>query len=124
MNKKRPKHLALHTIKLPLPGLISILHRVSGLVLFFSLPLILWLFQSSLHSIETYTQLKIIFYYPLSKIILLGLAWFFFHHFCAGIRYLGLDFHMGTNLKQARSSSRWVLVAGILLTILAGSWLC
>ena len=123
MIKKRPKHLALHKIKLPLPGLISILHRVSGLLLFVSLPLILWMFQASLRSIETYTQLINILQYPLSKLFLLGLIWAFFHHFCAGIRYLAIDLHIVSSLAKARSSSWWVLGVSLLFTVVIGAWL-
>jgi succinate dehydrogenase / fumarate reductase cytochrome b subunit len=124
MNKKRPKHLALHKIKLPLPGFVSILHRLSGILLFLTLPLLLWLFQLSLRSIETYTQLTTIFQYPLSKIVMLGLLWAFLHHFCAGIRYLALDLHLGSSLAQARFSSKLVLGVSLLLTVLIGAWLC
>jgi succinate dehydrogenase / fumarate reductase cytochrome b subunit len=124
MNKKRPKHLALHKIKLPLPGFVSILHRLSGILLFLTLPLLLWLFQLSLRSIETYTQLTTIFQYPLSKIVMLGLLWAFLHHFCAGIRYLALDLHIGASLAQARFSSKLVMAVSLLLTVLIGAWLC
>ena len=124
MNRDRPKHLELHKIKLPLPGFVSILHRISGLLLFFALPLILWILQASLRSIESYTQLVEIFQHPLSKLIILGVMWSFFHHFCAGIRYLALDFDIGTSLLQARASSRWVLVTSLLFTLIAGVWLC
>lgn len=124
MNKSRPKHLALHKIKLPLPALISILHRISGLLLFVSLPFILWMFQASLRSITSYTQLIGILQHPLSKLLLLGLLWAFFHHFCAGIRYLALDLHIGASLAQARTSSKWVLGVSLLLTVIAGVWLC
>ena len=75
MNKKRPKHLALHLIKLPLPGIVSILHRISGLLLFLALPLLLLVFQYSLRSIETYTELVTILALPLFKLLLLGLLW-------------------------------------------------
>jgi len=68
MNKQRPKHLALHKIKLPLPGFVSILHRLSGLLLFISLPLLLWLLQASLNSIESYTYLVDLFHNPLLKL--------------------------------------------------------
>lgn len=124
MNKKRPKHLALHKIKLPLPGFVSILHRVSGILLFLSLPLLLWLFQLSLRSIETYTQLATLFQHPISKIVVLGLLWAFLHHFFAGIRYLALDLHIGTSLAQARASSKWVMGVSLFLTVLIGAWLC
>lgn len=124
MIKKRPKHLALHKIKLPLSGFVSILHRVSGIFLFLSLPLLLWMLYASLRSVETYTRLVEILLHPLSKLALLGLIWAYLHHFCAGIRYLALDLHLGSSLAQARASSRWVLGVSLLLTVLTGVWLC
>lgn len=124
MNKKRPKHLALHKIQLPLPGFVSILHRVSGMFLFLFLPLLLWIFYASLRSIETYTRLVEILHHPLSKLVLLGLIWAYLHHFCAGIRYLGLDLQLGSSLAKARASSKWVLGVSLLLTVLIGVWLC
>jgi succinate dehydrogenase cytochrome b subunit len=120
MNKKRPKHLALHQIKLPLPGIVSILHRVSGLLLFIALPLLLMMLQYSLASIETYTQLMDAMANPLIKLMLLGLVWAFMHHFCAGLRYLAIDFHLVRDLSHARSSSKVVMVVSLILTILAG----
>jgi len=124
MNKKRPKHLALHKIELPLPGFVSILHRVSGVFLFLALPLFLWMLQASMRSIETYTQLVEILQHPLSKLVLLGLLWSFMHHFFAGIRYLALDLHLLSSLARARASSKWVMGACLLLTVLIGvRWL-
>ncbi len=121
MDKKHPKHLALHLIQLPLPGFVSILHRVSGLLLFFALPLLLLMLQYSLNSIETYTQLMTTLAHPLAKLALLGLLWAFMHHFCAGLRYLAIDLHYVSDLAQARDSSKAVLVASLLLTILIGA---
>ena len=121
MNKKRPKHLALHQIKLPLPGIVSILHRVSGLLLFIALPLLLLMLQYSLASIETYTRLMGVLANPLLKLLLLGLLWAFLHHFCAGLRYLAVDMHLVRDLAQARNSSKVVMVVSLLLTILAGA---
>jgi len=120
MNKKRPRHLALHLIKLPLPGFVSILHRVSGLLLFFALPLLLLMLQCSLSSIETYTELMTVLAHPLAKLLLLGLLWAFLHHFCAGLRYLAVDLHWVRNLAQARSSSWVVMVVSLALTVLLG----
>ncbi|MFA6922191.1 MAG: succinate dehydrogenase, cytochrome b556 subunit [Gallionella sp.] len=120
MLKKRPKHLALHLIKLPLPGLVSILHRISGLALFASLPLLLLTLQYSLRSVETYALLMDIFEYPLVKLLLLGLLWAFSHHFCAGLRFLAIDLHLVGTLKQARDSSKIVLLVSLLSTILIG----
>ncbi len=120
MNKQRPKHLALHLIKLPLPGIVSILHRASGLILFCALPLLLLMLQYSLKSIETYTQLAEILGNPYIKIMLIGLLWAFLHHFCAGLRYLAVDLHLVRNLAQARGSSKVVIVASLALTIFLG----
>ena len=120
MNKKRPKHLALHLIKLPLPGIVSILHRVSGLLLFLALPLLLLMLQYSLRSTETYTQLTGVLSYPLIKLMLIGLMWAFLHHFCAGLRYMAVDLHLVRDLAQARSSSKVVMVVSLALTVYLG----
>lgn len=120
MNKERPRHLALHQIKLPLPGVVSILHRISGLMLFFALPLLLWGLQASLRSIETYTILAEVLQLPFIKLMLIGLLWAFLHHFCAGIRFLLIDLHYLTSLEQARDSSKLVLGASLLLTVMLG----
>jgi len=120
MNKKRPKHLALHLIKLPLPGIVSILHRVSGLLLFLALPLLLLMLQYSLRSTETYTQLTGVLSYPLIKLMLIGLLWSFLHHFCAGLRYMAVDLHLVRDLAQARNSSKLVMVVSLALTVYLG----
>jgi len=121
MDKQRPKHLALHLIKLPLPGFVSILHRTSGLLLFLALPLLLLMLQYSLRSIETYTRLMAVLAHPLAKLALLGLLWAFLHHFCAGLRFLAIDLHRVRDLAQARNSSKIVLAASLLLTALFGA---
>lgn len=117
MNQKRPKFLALYQIRLPLPGVVSILHRVSGALLFLALPFMLWLLQCSLRSPETYASLAEALQRPVSKIALLLLLWAFLHHFCAGIRYLLIDVEQGVALVQARASSKWVLAVSLLSTI-------
>jgi succinate dehydrogenase / fumarate reductase, cytochrome b subunit len=121
MNKKRPKHLALHLIRLPLPGIVSILHRVSGALLFFTLPLLLWMLQSSLLSIETYTELAGSLQHPAFKIFLLVGLWAFMHHFCAGLRYLAVDMHWISDLAQARNSSKVVMAVSLAMTVLVGA---
>ncbi|MEJ1958173.1 MAG: succinate dehydrogenase, cytochrome b556 subunit [Nitrosomonadales bacterium] len=121
MNKSRPKHLALYHIRFPIQAIVSILHRISGVLLFLSLPILLWLLQYSLRTIETYTTLASLLQYPLSKLCIVILLWAFLHHFCAGIRYLLIDIHYGVQLAQARASSKWVLAVSITLTVLIGA---
>ena len=121
--KTRPKHLNLFQIKLPLPGVVSILHRISGAALFAMLPFLLYLLQGSLQSPETYVLFRDLISGVFVKLILLGLLWAFLHHFCAGIRYLVLDIHLGTALPSARASSYAVLAVSLVLTVILGVWL-
>lgn len=121
IKKRRPKNLDLPTIRLPLPGILSILHRVSGAAMFLLLPFLLWLFQNSLASPETFAGVKAVVGHPLAKIVLLGLIWFYMHHFCAGIRYLLLDLHKGVELEAARLSSKIVFAVSIALTLIIGA---
>ena len=123
MDKKRPKHLDLSQIKLPLPALVSILHRISGVLLFLTFPLLLLMLQYSLRSIETYTQLFGLLHHPLIKLVLLGLLWASLHHICSGVRYLAIDMDWGVRLARARASSKWVVIASLSLTVLTGVWL-
>jgi succinate dehydrogenase / fumarate reductase cytochrome b subunit len=120
VRKPRPKHLAVNQIRLPLPGIISILHRVSGAGLFLLLPFLLFLLDRSLGSPETFETFSAVVGHPLAKLLLLGLLWAYMHHFCAGIRFLLLDMHKGTDLQAARNSSRIVLVVSIVLTVIIG----
>jgi len=123
MTKSRPTYLDPLRIRLPIPGLISILHRISGLGLFLFLPLLLWLFQSSLTSPDSYVRYRAAFANPLVKLILIGLLWAFVHHLLAGLRFLALDLHSGTDLPTARATSWVVLVTAIILTAVLGVWL-
>lgn len=120
VRKQRPKFLALNEIRLPLPGFVSILHRVSGAGLFLCLPILLGLFGMSLGSPESFASYKEVVGNPLVKLLLLGLLWAYLHHFCAGIRFLLLDMHQGLELAAARSSARLVLVVSLTLTVLIG----
>jgi succinate dehydrogenase / fumarate reductase cytochrome b subunit len=118
--KARPKHLNLFQIRLPVPGVVSILHRVSGAGLFLMLPFLLWLLQQSLQSPDTYVRFGAAMDFWLVKLLLTGLLWAFVHHFCAGIRYLVLDMHVGTDLAAARGSSWAVFAVSLPLTVILG----
>jgi succinate dehydrogenase / fumarate reductase cytochrome b subunit len=120
MPTNRPKHLNLMQIRLPLPAFVSILHRVSGAVLFLMLPLLLCLLGSSLESPQSFMALKKWVGNPLAKIVLLGLLWAYLHHLCAGIRHLALDMHWGMEYDFARLTSYIVLGVSLLLTAAIG----
>ncbi len=122
LQNKRPKHLDLLKIKLPLPGIVSILHRISGVLLFFpGIPLLLYGLQSLLESEQSYTAMQDTLLSPIIKITLLLFSWFFLHHLCAGVRHLLLDLHYGATLEKTRFSSKLVLITGILLTAFMGT---
>ncbi len=116
--KPRPKYLNLTRIKQPISALLSILHRASGAVLFLCIPLALAALQASLGSADGFARLAQVAAHPLAKLMLLGIAWAYLHHFCAGIRYLLLDVHKGIDLKSARASSYAVFGVSLSLTLL------
>ena len=121
---KRPKHLNLFKISQPLPAIVSILHRISGVLLFFpGIPIMLCGLQMMLDSPESFEALQTTFQNSALKLILVFFVWLCLHHFCAGIRYLALDLHYGIALNQARTTSKWVLAISIVLTLLVGALL-
>ena len=123
MQKKRPKHLDIGQIRLPVPGIVSILHRISGVALFFSLPLFIYLLSGSLCSGADFDTYRAVVSHPLMKLVLIGLLWAFLHHLCAGIRFLLLDVHKGLELETARATAKATLVVSIALTLLIGGML-
>jgi succinate dehydrogenase / fumarate reductase, cytochrome b subunit len=119
--KQRPKHLDLLKIRLPLPGFVSILHRISGAGLFVFTWLLLYLLQESLRSPESFQHVQELMSCWLAKVFLTGMLWAFLHHFFAGIRFLLLDIHIGGDLQAARASSWAVLAASLALTVFLGA---
>jgi succinate dehydrogenase / fumarate reductase cytochrome b subunit len=118
--KKRPLWYNLSPLNLPLPGLVSIFHRVSGILLFLGLVWFLFLLDMSLGSETGFARFHAYVSHPLVKLSLLGFLWAYLHHFCAGIRYLFLDIDKGVGLSAARASSYAVLVVSLALTALLG----
>jgi succinate dehydrogenase / fumarate reductase cytochrome b subunit len=116
----RPKNLKLSTIRLPLPALISILHRASGVILFLVIPVFIWALQTSLLSDTGYQSLQNLMQCWLVKLMLLGIAWAFIHHFLAGLRHLAHDAHWWEGLMQARVTSKLVLALSLVLTMVIG----
>ena len=123
MTKPRPKHLNLFQIRLPLPGIVSIMHRIFGAVLFLTIPLGLYIMQLSLESPQSFDALKSVLAHPLAKLFVMGLVWAYLHHFCAGLRYLALDLDYGTDLAPARASAKAVVAVSLGLTLVIGVWL-
>ena len=108
----------LPNYRLPLAGFISILHRISGFLLFLALPFIIYLLDESLMSEDTFAYLSTFLAPWYAKLILLVLAWGYLHHFCAGIRHLVMDVHIGLDKDSARQSAVIVFAVSLPLTLL------
>ncbi|WP_060802786.1 succinate dehydrogenase, cytochrome b556 subunit, partial [Ralstonia pickettii] len=81
--------------RLPWAGKVSILHRASGALMFLLLPFVLYLFEQSLTSEISFAKFTALLSNGFAKVVVLALIWAYLHHFCAGIRYLILDLHIG-----------------------------
>jgi succinate dehydrogenase / fumarate reductase cytochrome b subunit len=118
--KTRPVYLNLPAIRMPVPAIASILHRISGALLFFvGVPAVLWGIEASLASAEAYASLRAILAHPLAKVVALALVWAYLHHLFAGFRHLLQDVQVGLELKPARQSATAAIVAAMLLTLVA-----
>ncbi|WP_304334311.1 succinate dehydrogenase, cytochrome b556 subunit [Conchiformibius steedae] len=125
LRTKRPVFLDLQilTKSLPIPGIVSILHRVTGVALFVLLPVLLALLGGSLSSGDTFETYKAWADNFLFKLILWGVLWALMHHLLAGVRFLLLDAHIGTDLQTARKTARIVLIAGAVSAFILGIFL-
>jgi succinate dehydrogenase / fumarate reductase cytochrome b subunit len=124
IRKPRPKYLSLGAllfeIRLPLPGWVSILHRISGLMLFFAVLWLLFMLDRSLASEQGFEAMRHYLGLVPVKLSLLVLIWAYCHHFCAGIRFLFLDLDRGVDKATARLTSIVALVASFALTAWLG----
>ena len=124
--KSRPEYRNIHITqlkdyRLPLPGWVSILHRVSGaLLVLFGLPMLLYLFQLSVSTEISFERLNGLLGSGFVRLVLFVMLWALVHHICAGIRYLLLDVHVGTDKQAARASSMAVLGVSLVSTALIG----
>lgn len=124
IKKNRPKYLNLFKIHLPITGIASINHRLSGLILFLSIPISLYLFQLSLTSSVGFEEALSWLSSPWVKVASVLLLWSFVHHLLAGFRFLLIDQNLGISLSAARASAWFVVFAAVIVTlIISGVWL-
>jgi len=132
-HKPRPVYTNIHVsqiiaYRLPIAGVVSILHRVSGALMFLLLPLVVWLLDVSLTSEVSYERFSNAFIAGvgvvpafLLKLVVLALIWAFLHHLVAGVRHLWMDITHSVSLQQGHVSALATLGASLLLTILLGA---
>jgi succinate dehydrogenase / fumarate reductase cytochrome b subunit len=124
VQKRRPQFRNIHVsqivqYRLPIAGIMSILHRVSGAAMFLLLPVLVWLFDLSLTSELSYAQLTEVTDSVIVKLILCGLAWAFIHHFMGGIRHLVNDMHIGITKEASPKMATGFMAASLVVTALA-----
>ena len=129
----RPVYRNIHisqivAYRLPPAGVVSILHRISGALLFLLLPFVIWLFDTSVTSEVSYDTFVSAFVAGLGplpgwfiKLVVLALLWAYLHHFIAGVRHLWMDATHSVSREQGRSSAIVTLVLGVLLTVALGA---
>ena len=115
VKKRRPLWFNLSPLNLPVPGLSSIFHRVSGALLFLMLIWFLYLLDLSLASETGYAQAGELLRIPAMKLLAIASIWALLHHMCAGIRHLFLDIDIGVSLHAARRSAFAVFIVSIAL---------
>jgi succinate dehydrogenase / fumarate reductase cytochrome b subunit len=120
VKRKRPLWYNLNLFNLPIPAIVSILHRISGALLFVLMFVLLYFLDRSLASAEAFEGVRQALAHPFLKLVQLGLLWALLHHLIAGIRYLLLDVHVGVALAPARASSYAVIGISLALTAVLG----
>ena len=120
--KPRPKYYDLSLAHLPPPGLVSIFHRISGILLFFPIvPALLWMLQGVTGSEEGFARWRDLFREPAMKLAVIAVAWAYAHHFWAGLRFLLLDMHYFVMKPPARMTAYVVFALGA-LSALVVAW--
>lgn len=117
-SKSRPKFLDLFILgpKMSINAKASILHRVSGFLLFISIPLILYVLQQSLTSQSFYNTLYGVMSNPIVKLVYIFLIWAFVYHLCSGVRFLFLDINKGVEIGRAKTTAKIVIIVSLILT--------
>jgi len=119
----------LPTYRLPPSGWVSILHRVSGVLMFALMPFIIWMFDTSVSSELSFNRFRAAFgvgigFFPgwFFKLLALALIWAYLHHFIAGLRHLWMDVsHAAVTKHFGKVSALFTLIASVLLTIVLGA---
>lgn len=123
VNSQRPVNLDLRTIKLPITAYASILHRITGVILFVSLVIALFLLDESLSGPEGFATVKAWMSNFFVKFIVWGMLSALIYHFVAGVRHLIMDLGIGETLEKGRLGAKIVLIVSVVLIILAGVWI-
>ena len=123
MKDKRPVNLDISTISLPLAGYTSFFHRVSGIIVFIGVAILLWMFDLSLSSEEGFNQLKEILISPVMKFLLWGVLSALAYHMVAGVKHLLMDSGIGESKEAAPLGAKITIVVSLIITVVLGLWI-
>jgi succinate dehydrogenase / fumarate reductase cytochrome b subunit len=123
VNKKKPINLDLMTMRFPVMAIVSILHRLSGVLLFLLMPVILYFLSLSLADENSFFQLQALFEQPFIKILLWLFTSALVYHLLAGFRHLIMDLGLGEELITARRTATFIIIAALILAIAVGVWI-
>jgi len=123
VHHQRPINLDLGSLKFPPMAIVSIFHRISGLVLFLLLPIMMYFLSASLQSLSSFDHLQVLLSRPCSKLLLWAFSTALIYHLLAGFRHMFMDVGFGEQLAVARCSAITVMVLSIILTIFLGIWI-
>ena len=119
---RRPVFLDLTRIDLPVTAVLSITHRLSGILLFLLVPLLVYLFDLSLSSQQGYNRVVTVFDHRAARLALVILLWGLGHHLLAGIRYLLIDIDFAVSREASRITA-WCVIAGGILVLFVSAML-
>jgi len=125
-SRPRPEFRNIHvtqivSYRLPPAGIVSILHRISGLAMFLLLPFVIWMFDTSISSEASFDAFTAVFQSGWVKLVTLGLIWAYLHHFIAGVRHLYMDATHSVSKEFGASSAIVTLALGVLLALALGA---
>jgi len=122
VSTKRPVNLDIGTIKLPITAIVSILHRVSGVILFAVVAVLLWTLDLSLSGEDGFAAVRECLSSPVAKVVLWACLAALAYHLVAGVRHLIMDLGIGESLEGGRLGAKLVLIIAVVLILLAGVW--
>ncbi|MCL1075132.1 succinate dehydrogenase cytochrome b556 subunit [Shewanella dokdonensis] len=122
VKKQRPVYLDLQTIRFPAAAIVSILHRITGVIMLFAVGILLWLLNASLQSAESFNHLQSLLDSFLMKFILWGILTALGYHLLGGLRHLVMDTGRWEELASGKASANAVFVLAIVFSVLAGVW--
>ncbi|NLQ23566.1 succinate dehydrogenase, cytochrome b556 subunit [Shewanella sp. S-1] len=122
VKKQRPVHLDLQTIRFPATAIVSILHRVSGVIMLFAVGILIWLLNSSLASAESFAGVQYLFDNFVMKFILWGIMTALAYHLFGGLRHLVMDTGRWEELSSGAASAKAVFALTVAFSIIAGIW--